>query len=642
MIQHSSDIEPPQSRPGLRAVVVGLGFVVLLCWAVPWVDIYFQLSELAGSHFPIGPFLVLLFLAGAVNLVLPKVARRFALSRAELTTVYCMTLAAAGIPTYGLVAYLLPAVTAPFYYGDKTNQWAELVGAQIPERLRPTDPDAIRHFYESSRGGGVPWGDWIGPLCHWTVFVLAIYGLMFCLTALIRKQWVEKERLTFPLVELPLEMVRTEPDTSPFFRNRAVWIGAAIAFAVHGVNGLNTYFPDFPAVTLRTDMSFGDSAWPLNDRLFFHFSVMGFGYLLTSDVSFSIWVFFWFNKVQHYIANQYGAFGPYLELREPQYIGAFIVFVFFILWRERMHFLEVFRKAVHNDPAVDDSREPLSYRAALVGAGVSILVLLTWCVANGVSLAASVVSLLVFIFVCLGLTRVVMETGVFSAKVTQMQPLKLMVPVVGTAAIGVHSLTMVSIIQYVFMYDLKTFLMPALMHGQRMAGRTRTDSRRLFACVALAVIVAVFVSYWASLSLVYQQGGQNLSRWFYQGGPTSPCTSVSSWARHPEPAHWGKMASCGLGAAFTGLLIFLRQQFVFWPLHPIGYILAFSFETTRVWFSFLVGWLVKVVVLRYGGGRLYRSVRFVFLGFILGELSAAGFWIVVDLATGMKGHVVFP
>jgi len=636
--------EPRHASPGCLALIIGLLSVCLLCWAVPWVDIYFGLSELAGSHFPLGPFLILLVLAGGLNLVLRKIGKRLSLSQAELTTIYCMVLAAAGIPTYGLVAYLLPALTAPFYYGDGANQWAELVGSRIPEHLRPTDPEAIRMFYEGAKGAPIPWRAWATPLYHWTIFVLALYGLMFCLTAIIRRQWVEKERLAFPLVELPLEMLKTDATGRiPFFSNRVMWVGAAIAFAVHAINGVHTYFPEFPPIPLRTYMHFPGSAWPLNDRLYFHFSVTGFGYLLTSDVSFSVWVFFWLHKIQHYVAGQYGVYGPYLKVREAQYIGAFMVFVLFIFWRERSHFLDVFRRAIFRDPRVDDSREALSYRVALLGALVCIGVLIAWCTRNGISVVVAGCSLLVFTFVCFGLTRVVMETGIFSAKVTQVQPLKVMGPVAGTAALGAANLTMVSVIQYVFMYDLKTFLMPALMHGQRMAGRTRTNARRLFVFVALAVVVGVFVSYSTSLYLAYEHGGQNLNRWFYRSGPTSGvCRTVASLMKHPEPTDWAKITSCGIGATFTGLLIFLRQRLVSWPLHPIGYILAFSFETTRVWFSFLCGWVIKVTVLKYGGGRLYRTIRSLFLGLILGEFTAAGFWIVVDLLTRMKNHIVFP
>lgn len=150
--------------PSLRSFVIGLACVAFLCWAAPWVDIYFRSSELAGSHFPLGPFLLLLFMAWGVDALVPRLHPWLRLRPAELTTIYCMTLAGAGIPTFGLVAYLLPAITATHYYSTSANEWVELVGANIPESLRPTDPEAIRQFYESLHGSGVPWSAWYGPL----------------------------------------------------------------------------------------------------------------------------------------------------------------------------------------------------------------------------------------------------------------------------------------------------------------------------------------------------------------------------------------------------------------------------------------------------------------------------------------------
>lgn len=632
-----------EGTPTLRAVVLGLLSVVLLCWAVPWTDIYYGTSELAGSHFPIGPFLILIALAAGANLLLPRISGRLRLDRAELATIYCMVLAAAGIPTYGLVAYLLPAVTAADYYNDAANNWAELLSKPMPPWLRPLDPAAIKGLYEGSKGAGIPWGAWIVPLCYWTIFALAIFGLMFCLTAIIRRQWIEKERLAFPLVDLQLEMIHTEPDgRHPLFHNRLFWIAAAAVFLIHSLNALQAYESRLPTIPLQTYLNFPDNAWPLSERLNVYFSVIGFGFLLTTEVAFSVWFFFWIHKLQDLIAFYMGAWTPYVRVRESQYIGAFVVFVLFMLWRARGHLWEVIRKAISGE---SDPKEAMSYRFAVLGAIIAIAVLGAWCVASGISPLVFAAVLAIFLLICFGLTRIVIETGVFSAKVTQMMPLKLIVPAVGTAPLGAGNLVMVSVIQYVFMYDLKTFLMPALMHGQRVADKTGTNARRLFGAVALAVLVAIVVSYASNLFFAYRVGGRNMIRgsWFYQSGPTgSVCRQVATWLNQPEGTDLGKIASCGAGALFTTILILLRQHLAYWPIHPIGYIIAFSYETTRVWFSFMLGWLVKVCVMKFGAGTLYRRVRYLFLGFILGELGAAGFWIIVDLVMHKQGHVVFP
>ncbi|MDP6175908.1 MAG: hypothetical protein QGF09_17240, partial [Rhodospirillales bacterium] len=57
--------------------------------------------------------------------------------------------------------------------------------------------------------------------------------------------------------------------------------------------------------------------------------------------------------------------------------------------------------------------------------------------------------------------------------------------------------------------------------------------------------------------------------------------------------------------------------------------------------SIFVAWLVKLVVLRYGGVLLYRRTRPFFLGMILGHCVAGGLWIAIDACTGMTSNYLF-
>ncbi len=48
-------------------------------------------------------------------------------------------------------------------------------------------------------------------------------------------------------------------------------------------------------------------------------------------------------------------------------------------------------------------------------------------------------------------------------------------------------------------------------------------------------------------------------------------------------------------------------------------------STVRVdWFGIFLAWLVKAIVLRYGGVVLYRKVRPLFVGLILGTCVGVG------------------
>ena len=76
------------------------------------------------------------------------------------------------------------------------------------------------------------------------------------------------------------------------------------------------------------------------------------------------------------------------------------------------------------------------------------------------------------------------------------------------------------------------------------------------------------------------------------------------------------------------LLWLLRLSVPQWPLHPVGLLMVGTFYGSRAWVSVLIGRLLKVLILRYGGARLYRKSRPLFIGLIMGEIFAAVFWSI--------------
>jgi hypothetical protein len=50
-----------------------------------------------------------------------------------------------------------------------------------------------------------------------------------------------------------------------------------------------------------------------------------------------------------------------------------------------------------------------------------------------------------------------------------------------------------------------------------------------------------------------------------------------------------------------------------------------------VWLPCLVAWLCKVLILRYGGMKVYAGARPFFLGMVLGEFTMAVRWTVPSL-----------
>ena len=190
----------------VRAILIGLALVIVQTAITPYNDYYLQGTDISGNHFPLGAVFTLIVLTLLVNPLLQKILPRAVLSPAELMVIWVMMGVSSAIPSKGMIGYLLPYLVAPVYFATPENEWAETLHPHFPEWLIVWDTHAVTDFYEGE--SLVPWGLWVKPLIVWTVFILLLYALTICVSIVVRKQWVERERFIFPLVTIPVEMVQ--------------------------------------------------------------------------------------------------------------------------------------------------------------------------------------------------------------------------------------------------------------------------------------------------------------------------------------------------------------------------------------------------------------------------------------------------
>jgi len=86
----------------------------------------------------------------------------------------------------------------------------------------------------------------------------------------------------------------------------------------------------------------------------------------------------------------------------------------------------------------------------------------------------------------------------------------------------------------------------------------------------------------------------------------------------------------------------MKSRFLWWPLHPAGYAICISgWFINWLWFSIFVSWIVKVIILRYGGIRVYRRSVPLFIGFVLGEYVIGCSWSILGTVLGMRMYAFF-
>jgi hypothetical protein len=191
-----------------------VGAVLLSAVTVAWVVAYWPFARM-DWYSPGLLFSTFVFVLLILNLPLALRGGTLALNRSELILVYAMLLIVSALCTMGLGEQILPMLTAIFYYASPQNKWAEKLLPHLPpHRIMVNDGQDNKLFYEglSKAGQQIPYHAWAEPLFWWGVFLLALYVTMVCVTIILRRQWMERERLAYPITQVGLAMA---PEQDP-------------------------------------------------------------------------------------------------------------------------------------------------------------------------------------------------------------------------------------------------------------------------------------------------------------------------------------------------------------------------------------------------------------------------------------------
>jgi hypothetical protein len=637
-----------------RAVLIGAVIVGAISYLCPIVE---QYEWEIDYTIPAPPVSVMFFfsLVVAINVLLFKFSRRLALDSNELLLIYAMTMVGAPLCSFGLVQFLIPNMVGPIHFATPENMWQEDFLHHIPDWFGPRDKGVINGFYTGS-WDGVPWSAWIKPLLIWHVFALVLYFVLLCICAIIRKQWVERERLTFRILETPLVMAE-EPESgrglNSFFRSKMTWIGFSIPILVQISVGLHHHFPSFPSLKImhiRLEDFFTDKPW--NAVGYFHISVMysiiGIAYMVPANVSLSCWFFYLVGKAENVFAAAVGWRGGeaggvltrFPDLND-QAVGAFFALFFLSLWMMRRHLWEVLKGVLKRSSvkSPDTRREAMSYSLAVFGfiLGTAFLVFWTWVA--GLSPVWAFVFFGVFFIFQTVLSRIRAESGMAWLFLPE-TPNNVIVLFTGTVKLGVQNLTILSSLKF-HTFDQNGYIMPSQLEALKIPDVYKVKGRHLTLAILMGIILYMGISSWSSLNVYYKHGANICGQWRVESGKWA-FDELERWVNSPPSPSPSALFFMGVGALFYFFLAFMRLRYLWWPFHPIGYAVANTFTMQYLWSPFFFGWLAKVIVLKAGGIKSYRHYVPFFLGLIMGEAVGNGFWVtVLGEIFGVHGFAYF-
>jgi hypothetical protein len=205
-----------------------LGTLVTMAAAVvvPYTAYYSRTWGYGWGTLPNGP-VVIAFVLVAINGLIMGVRPRAALTRADVLVIYSILAIGAALIVFH-VPYTMGLTAYPLYRARNEFGW-DVILPHIPTWIMLRDADRTLWFWEGAPAGvALPWGDWLAPMTAWAGFALALFVAMLCLGALLSRDWIERQRLTFPLTQIPMAMVGDGPNPTvsrSAFRLRAFWIG---------------------------------------------------------------------------------------------------------------------------------------------------------------------------------------------------------------------------------------------------------------------------------------------------------------------------------------------------------------------------------------------------------------------------------
>lgn len=633
----------------LRSLLLGVALIPLNCYWMAVMEVQWNSVDATC----VSLFFHVIFLIFALILLNRLIARfwpKQALTPAEILVVYIMLSLASAIAGRDSMENLLPVLGHPFWFANESNSYAKFF-QYIPKWLAPHDMWVLKGYYL----GNVSIYDWRlirawMPIAGaWSIFILALLFVMLCINVIVRRHWMDLEKLSFPTVYLPMEMARDQA----FFRNRTLWIGFALPFAVQTMNGLHYLYPNVPYVNLKLqDMSpyFVNPPWsgmgwtPIS---FYPFAI-GMAFFLPLDLSFSCWFFYILRKAEAVIGVMLGATSPGGAVAaswpfcKEQGTGAWIGLCLLMVWAGRKHLVEILRTAFLDrasesksgafSKASDDSGELLSYRTACIGLILGMLVAFVFCVRAGMPVWLPPIYLGLYFLLSIGITRIRAELGPPAHELNWVNPEAIIVSVLGTGVIGTQGLTALS---YMFWFNrgYRSHPMPHQLEGMKIGKETQMEPKRLLIAMTLACVVGVFAAFWALLAVFYKNGQATANIQSYTTGIGAEAfTRLEDWTRNQHGTNVTSIGWMSVGFAFTAFLMVMKARFFWWPFHPAGYALANSYALEYWWMTLFIGWAIKTVVVRYGGIKAYRKAIPFFLGMILGDYIAASMWSIIGWA----------
>ena len=462
-----------------------------------------------------------------------------------------------GLRVHDDMSFVIGGLTHPFWFATPENEYAALFHRYIPSWFTVSDKRVLRGFFEGGESfhTAAHLNTWLIPVLVWTGIIFAIFFTFICVNIIIRKQWTEQDKLSYPIIQVPIEL--TAPRT--IFRP-LLWIGFSVSALIEIINGLHHLFPVIPGIPLHYIHTFTERPWTLGwMRFSFNPFVTGLTFFAPLDLAFSVWFFHLFFKAQQVIVHvELGSMPSWVPVRAhgiygmQQGLGAWTTLGILSLWMTRRHLRQVWRKLIGQPSTLDDSTEPLRYRFAVLGLVLAVIFLVLLLQQAGLSLSVMLFYFAIYLLMSIAITRARAVLGPPYHQIVFTSPQGFMVDVMGTRALGPSSLTILSFL-YAFNRENTSHPMPNQLEAFKIAERTGINNTHILLGMVLALLFSILVSFWAYFHVMYEHGVATKAQGplMYMGFEFFRL--LTSWLQYPKESNYTATLFHRIGRGIYGV-----------------------------------------------------------------------------------------
>jgi hypothetical protein len=368
---------------------------------------------------------------------------------------------------------------------------------------------------------------------------------------------------------------------------------------------------------------------------------------MPADLAFSCWFFFFMWKAQRILASYIGIHGmPGFPFVEEQTAGGYYAIALIALWITRRHLYRALRilmgRSTDEDQVTAWDRREVRVAFFLIIAGLAFL--LYFCHRAQMSMPIVVGVFFLYFLISIAVTRMRAELGPPAHDLHHIGPQLQIVKFIGMSNMRKfypRDMAMFGFFNF-FNRAYRSHPMPHGLEGFRIAERLKMDYFRYFIAMALSIVLGTLCSFWAMLWVFNKYGAaaqvMGPGEWFGR----EAWEEVNTWITLPQIHQYQPTYAILVGLFFSLGLAAMRMNLSWWPFHPVGYAVSGSWSMDQLWACVLVAWVIKVLLLKYGGARAYRPAVPFFLGLIMGDFVVGSFWNLYGIINEVQVYHFWP